>query len=95
MGQGENWTTVTTYSEPKVIDFVTMQSGTFLDVGAFDLEPGSYTGVRLVLADGHQIEVSEGENVLFTGWSFRDFPGMHSFDDPRYTVQLSKAIPQE
>jgi len=42
-----------------------------------------------------KIEVSEGEQVLFTGWSFRDFPEMHSFDDPRYTVQLSKAIPNE
>jgi hypothetical protein len=42
-----------------------------------------------------KIEVSEGEEVLFAGWSFRDFPGMHSFDDPRYTVQLSRAIPVE
>ncbi len=42
-----------------------------------------------------KIEVSEGEEVLFTGWSFRDFPDMHSFDDPRYSVQLSKAIPKE
>jgi len=42
-----------------------------------------------------KIEVLEGEKVLFTGWSFRDFPGMHSFDDPRYSVQLSKAIPRE
>jgi hypothetical protein len=42
-----------------------------------------------------KIEVSEGEQVLFTGWSFRDFPGMHSFEDPRYTVQMSRAIPLE
>jgi hypothetical protein len=42
-----------------------------------------------------KIEVSEGEQVLFTGWSFRDFPGMHSFEDPRYTVRLSRAIPAE
>ncbi|MDB4285508.1 DUF2155 domain-containing protein [bacterium] len=42
-----------------------------------------------------KIEVRDGEEVLFTGWSFRDFPGMHSFDDPRYTVQLSRAIPAE
>jgi len=42
-----------------------------------------------------KIEVAEGEQVLFTGWSFRDFPGMHSFEDPRYTVRLSRAIPVE
>jgi hypothetical protein len=42
-----------------------------------------------------KITVSEGEQVLFTGWSFRDFPGMHSFDDPRYTVRLTRAIPVE
>ena len=42
-----------------------------------------------------KIEISEGETVLFTGWSFRDFPGMHSFDDPRYSVTMSKALPVE
>ena len=42
-----------------------------------------------------KILVLEGEEELFTGWSFRDFPGMHSFDDPRYTIQLSRAIPAE
>jgi hypothetical protein len=42
-----------------------------------------------------KITVTEGEQVLFTGWSFRDFPGMHSFEDPRYTVRLSRAVPAE
>ena len=42
-----------------------------------------------------KIEILEGEETLFTGWSFRDFPGMHSFEDPRYTVQLSRAVPAE
>ena len=42
-----------------------------------------------------KIEVTEGEEVLFTGWSFRDFPGMHSFEDPRFTIALSRAIPVE
>ena len=42
-----------------------------------------------------KIEVSEGEEVLFTGWSFRDFPGMHSFEDPRFSIALTRAIPVE
>ena len=42
-----------------------------------------------------KILVSEGDEELFTGWSFRDFPGMHSFDDPRYSIQLSRAVPVE
>ena len=42
-----------------------------------------------------KIEISEEGTVLFTGWSFRDFPGMHSFDDPRYAVTMSRAIPVE
>jgi hypothetical protein len=42
-----------------------------------------------------KIEVTEGEEVLFTGWSFRDFPGMHSFEDPRFSIALTRAIPVE
>jgi hypothetical protein len=42
-----------------------------------------------------KIEISEGETVLFTGWSFRDFHGMHSFDDPLYSVTLTRAVPME
>ena len=63
-----------------------------------DFSMGADTIATKSLEDNNpaaKIEVTEGEETLFTGWSFRDFPGMHSFDDPRYTVQLSRAIPAE
>ena len=42
-----------------------------------------------------KIEVLEEEKVLFTGWSFRDFPAMHSFEDTRYEIALTRTIPVE
>jgi hypothetical protein len=63
-----------------------------------DFSMGADTIVTKSLDDVNpaaKITVTEGEQVLFTGWSFRDFPGMHSFEDPRYTVRLTRAVPAE
>ncbi len=79
-----------------------MVEGTPLNVKVLGFVPDFSMGADTIttksLDDNNpaaKIEVTEGEETLFTGWSFRDFPGMHSFDDPRYTVQLSRAIPAE
>ena len=39
-----------------------------------------------------KVEVLEGGKTLFKGWAFRDFPDMHSFEDPRYTITMTRAV---
>jgi hypothetical protein len=39
-----------------------------------------------------KIEILDGGKALFKGWAFRDFPDMHSFEDPRYTIKMIRAV---
>jgi hypothetical protein len=40
-----------------------------------------------------KIQVLDSGREIFKGWAFRDYPDMHSFEDPRYTIMLTRAIP--
>ena len=54
------WMTVADYAESggRAFDLLTLQNGTTAELGAFDLEPGTYSQMRLHLRGDNQIELA-------------------------------------
>ncbi len=57
----QQWLTVVDYGEVgRQFDLLTLQNGRTEELGAFDLEPGTYEQIRLHLTPDHFIEVDDG-----------------------------------
>lgn len=57
----QQWLTVVDYGSPgRQFDLLTLQHGRTEELGAFDLEPGTYDQIRLHLTPDHFIEVDDG-----------------------------------
>jgi len=60
----QSWITVVDYgSAGRQFDLLTLQGGLTEELGAFDLEPGSYSQIRLHMTPDHVIEVNDGTGV--------------------------------
>jgi subtilisin family serine protease len=60
-GEETGWFTAADYGPAgRTFDLLTLQDGRTDELGAFDLAPGTYTQIRLILAEDNLIEVDDG-----------------------------------
>ncbi|MEI8355261.1 MAG: DUF2155 domain-containing protein [Deltaproteobacteria bacterium] len=86
------------YQVPIGSGFVIPGAGLVLTVDAF-LPEFSMTGTSLTSVSNEpknpaaQVKITEAGKEVFRGWLFANFPSVHAFDHPKYSVTLVSGVP--
>lgn len=71
---------------------ITISVGQFFP--EFTLEGNKYTSVSNDLKNpATNIEIKQGDNVIFKGWLFANYPSVHPFENEKYGITLLGGIP--
>jgi hypothetical protein len=88
----------TEYTVPIGSEFVIPNAGLVLTVEAF-LPAFSMTGTSITSVSNDpknpaaQAKITEGGKEVFKGWLFANFPSVHAFEHPKYSVTLVSGVP--